>query len=203
MDITIKNTNRENYFITENLTREAFWNLYKPGCDEHLALHNLRRRFSYISELDFIAVYNKQVIGHIISTTAKVVDSQDKENEILCVGPLSVLPEYQQQGIGSKLLIHSIEKAKKMNYNGMILFGDPDYYHRFGFKNAKEYEITTKENKNLEPFMALELKKNGLKNVSGKFFENDAFTTKEKELIEFEMKFPLKKKGKPKIEINL
>jgi predicted N-acetyltransferase YhbS len=203
MNITIKKTNKENYFITENLTREAFWNLYKPGCDEHLVLHNLRISSSYIAELDVIAVYKQQTIGLIISTTAKVVDSQNKEYQILCVGPLSVLPEYQKKGIGSKLIIHSIEEAKKMNYNGMILFGNPDYYHRFGFKNAKEYGITTKDNKNFEPFMALELKENGLKNVSGKFFEDEAFITKEKELIEFEIKFPLKKKGKPKVEINL
>lgn len=203
MNVTIKNTNRENYFITENLTREAFWNLYKPGCDEHLVLHNLRRSFSYIAELDFITVYKERIIGHIISTTAKVVDNQNKEHEILCVGPLSVFPEYQKKGIGSKLIIHSIEKAKKMNYNGMILFGNPDYYHRFGFKNAKEYEITTKDNKNFEPFMVLELKKNGLKNVSGKFFEDEAFITKENELNEFEIKFPVKKKSKPKIEIIL
>ena len=89
-----------------------------------------------------------------------------------------------------------------MGFNGMILFGNPDYYHRFGFRNAKEYEITTKDNQNLEPFMALELYENGLDNVKGRFFEDEAFTIKEDELNEYEKKFPEKEKSKPKIDIN-
>ena len=202
MKILIQRANKKDFLITENITREAFWNLYKPGCDEHLILHQLRESSSYIEELDLIAMYEGEIIGHIISTKARVIDNQNKEHEVLCVGPFSVLPSFQNKGIGTKLVKYSISEAKKMGFKGMILFGNPDYYHRFGFRNAKEHEITTKDNQNLEPFMALELQENGLDNMKGRFFEDEAFTIKEDELIEYENNFPVKEKSKPKIDIK-
>jgi len=96
----------------------------------------------------------------------------------------------------------SIAIVKDLGYSGMILFGHPDYYHRFGFVNAQDYEITTKDGINFEPFMALELHPNALADVKGKFFEDKAFEANEEELIEFEKLFPKKEKGKPKINIH-
>lgn len=194
MKIFIRETTEKDCFQTENLTREAFWNIYLPGCNEHLVLHNLRNSKSYISELDLIAVFENEIIGHIISTKAKIVDSQRIEHEVLCVGPLSVLPKFQKKGIGSKLLNESIRVANESGYCGMILFGNPDYYHHFGFRNAQEYNITTKDDQNFEPFMALELQPNGFDNVQGKFFEDDVFVTHPDELIEFEKQFPYREK---------
>jgi predicted N-acetyltransferase YhbS len=202
MEVLIQRTTEKDFFKTENITRESFWNMYKPGCDEHLILHQIRESKSYIGELDIIAVYKDKIIGHVISTTARVIDKQDKEHEVLCVGPIAVLPSFQNKGIGTKLLNYSISEAKKIGFKGMILFGNPEYYHRFGFRNAREFEITTKDNQNFEPFMALELQENGLDNVKGRFFECEAFITREDELAEYEKKFPCKEKGKPKIDIN-
>ncbi|GAB4147953.1 MAG: N-acetyltransferase [Ignavibacteriales bacterium] len=194
MNLMIKQTSREDFRITENITREAFWNVYKPGCSEHLVLHNLRKSHSYIKELDLVAISNNQIVGHIISTKAKVVDSLNKEYEVLCAGPLSVLPDFQKKGIGERLLKESIEIAKRLGFCGIILFGNPDYYHRFGFKNAKEFEITTKDYQNFEPFMALELFENALIDVRGRFIEDDSFNVNEDELNEFEKQFPYKEK---------
>jgi len=196
MEILIQTTTEKDFFETEFITRESFWNLYKPGCNEHLVLHNIRNTSAYISQLDLVAVFENEIIGHIISTKAKVIDSVNNEYEILCVGPLSVLPQFQKKGIGSKLLHESINIAKESGYCGMILFGNPGYYHRFGFKNAKEYGITTKDCLNFEPFMALELQNNGLSNIKGRFFEDNAFETQPDDLIEFEKKFPYKEKLK-------
>ncbi|MCX8105940.1 MAG: N-acetyltransferase [Ignavibacterium album] len=194
MNLLIKQTNQNDFAITENITREAFWNVYKPGCSEHLVLHNLRKSKSYIKDLDLIAICDDQIVGHIISTKARVVDSQNKEYEVLCVGPLSVLPYFQKQGIGEKLMKESIKIAKRLGFRGMILFGNPDYYHRFGFRNAKEFEITTKDYQNFEPFMALELFKNALNDVKGKFIEDESFNVNEDELNEFEKQYPYKEK---------
>ncbi len=141
-------------------------------------------------------------MGHIITTKANVVDIQNKEHQVLCVGPISVLPEFQKIGIGTKLLKESIAIAKELGYSAMILFGHPDYYHRFGFVNAQNYGNTTKEGKNFEPFMVLELYPNALAAVRGKFYEDKAFEIKEEELNEFEKLFPKKEKGKSKIDIN-
>lgn len=194
MNVLIQRTSESDFSRTEYIARESFWNLYKPGCVEHLILHNLRKSKSYIAELDLVAVSGNEITGHIISTKAKVVDSQNIEHEVLCVGPLSVLPEFQKQGIGSKLMSNSITKARESGFSGMILFGNPDYYHRFGFRNAAEYRITTKESQNFEPFMALELQTDGLADVKGRFFEDDAFEIQDDALIEFEKKFPFKEK---------
>ncbi|MBN2893427.1 MAG: N-acetyltransferase [Bacteroidales bacterium] len=202
MEIIIKNTEKADFYKTENLTREAFWNLFKPGCDEHLVLNQLRKSKNYVAELDFVATLDDDIIGHIISTKAFVVDKNDYKHEVLCVGPFAVLPTLQNKGIGSKLFKHSISKAKKMGFKTMILFGNPDYYHRFGFVNSKVYEISTKDNLNFEPFMALELLPNALENIKGRFFEDDGFITNEKNLIEFEKQFPAKEKGKPKIDLS-
>ncbi len=203
MTTIIRKTFANEFKITENLTREAFWDLYKPGCDEHLALHQLRRSTSYISELDLVAVLNVNLVGHIITTKAKVLDSSGSESEVLCVGPVSVLPGLQGQGIGSALIRESIRFAGDMGYRGMVLFGNPDYYHRFGFKNAGEYGITTKDGQNFEPFMALELFPGALSTINGRFFEDKAFETDGQSLEAFEKQFPFKEKGTPKINIEI
>jgi predicted N-acetyltransferase YhbS len=202
MEILIQKIKTNDFLITENITRETFWNLFKSGCDEHLVLHNLRKNNCYISYLDMVALSENRIIGHIITTKAKVVDKQNNEHQVLCVGPISVLPAFQKKGIGGKLLNESIAIAKELGFSGMILFGHPDYYQRFGFVNAKKYGITTKEGLNFEPFMALELHQNALLTVNGKFYEDKAFEIDEEELNEFEKLFPKKEKGKPKIDIN-
>jgi len=194
MKIFIQRTTQKDFEITENITREAFWNLYKPGCNEHLVLNKLRNSISYIVELDLVAIFEKEIIGHIISTKARIVDSRNNEHEILCVGPLSVCSVFQKRGIGSDLLNESIKVAKELGYLSMILFGNPEYYHRFGFRNAQEYNITTKDGLNFEPFMALEVQEKGLTNVNGKFFEDESFSIDEAELFEFEKQFPFKEK---------
>jgi len=198
----IRKTHPNEFHTTENLTREAFWNLFKPGCDEHLALHQLRKSRSYIEQLDFVALQEENIVGHIISTKAKVVDCHNNEYELLCVGPVSVLPEHQNNGIGSKLMSNSITEAKHLGFKGMVLFGNPKFYQRFGFINAKEYGIATKDNQNFDAFMALELQKNSLRDIKGKFFEDEGFFTQEDDLNRFETRFPAKEKGEPKFNIG-
>ncbi len=196
MEVRIQRTCEADFPQTEHITRESFWNLYKPGCDEHLVLHNIRNSECCIADLDLVAVYEEDVIGHIISTRAKVIDSLNNEHEIVCVGPLSVLPKFQKNGIGSMLMQYAIAEAKDAGFSGMILFGNPAYYHRFGFKNAQAYGITTKDGQNFEPFMALELQRNALAEVQGRFIYDPVYEADPAELIEFEKKFPYKEKLK-------
>lgn len=141
-----------------------------------------------------VAFVENKIIGHILSTKAKIVDIQGNEHEILCVGPLSVLPDYQKKGIGSILLKHSIQTAKELGFSGIILFGNPDYYHTFGFRNAQQYGITTKDDQNFEAFMALELKNKVFETIRGRFFEDNAFKIKPEELVEFEKNYSYKEK---------
>lgn len=203
MNITIRKTDKSEYYSTEFLTREIFWNLFTPGCTDHFIIHNLRKSKDYIPPLDLVVIYNNKIVGHIISSKAKIVDNQHNEHEVLCVGPFAISPEMQNKGIGTQLLKHSISVAKELAYKGMILFGNPNYYHRFGFDDARQYGITTKDGQNFPQFMALELQKNGLGEIKGKFFDDEAFQVEEDEFVEFEKMFPEKEKGQPKFPINI
>lgn len=196
MELIIRSAEPDDFFATEQITREAFWNVYAPGCSEHFILHNMRKAASYIPALDLIAVHNDTIVGHMICTRAIVADAANNEHEVLCAGPLSSLPGYQRQGIGSALMKESINIARETGFSGMILFGDPGYYHRFGFRNAQEYGISTKDGQNFEPFMALELRTDALRDVNGRFREDGVFDFDPVAVDEFDKQFPPKKKEK-------
>lgn len=194
MNISIRLENENDYRNVENMTREAFWDVYKPGCDEHLMVHNIRKSDAFIQELDFVACDEVAVVGNVIYTKAKVINENNEEFEILCMGPLGVLPSYQGKGIGTLLMKHSINVARTLGYNGIAIFGNPNYYHRFGFENAKKYNIQTSWGDNFEDFMALELYEGSLEGVSGKYYADSAFEIDNEELDTFEKHFPYKEK---------
>jgi predicted N-acetyltransferase YhbS len=194
MNISIRLEEENGYRNVEYMTREAFWNVYKPGCDEHLIVHKIRKVPAFIKELCFVAYDNDKIVGNIIYSKAKVINLKNKEFEVLCMGPIGVLPYYQGQGIGSLLMNYSIEKAKQLGHKAIIIFGNPNYYHRFGFINAKEYGIKTSSGENFEEFMALDLYDGGLDGISGKFYEDEIFRIEQGELEMFEKDFPYKEK---------
>jgi len=193
MNVTLRPEEEKDYNSVENLTREAFWNVYTPGCDEHLLIHNIRNKKVFIKELDYVAVYNDEIIGNIVYAKAKIIGI-NKEYDVITFGPVSVLPAYQKKGIGKKLIEHTIAKSKEMGFNAVIIYGNPKYYERFGFKNSKEYKITDMEGNYNDALMALELYPGALNNINGKFFEGEAYKIDKKELEIFEKNFPYKEK---------
>lgn len=133
-------------------------------------MHKLRNVPAFVKELDFVVCDGNKIIGNVVYSRVNIINSKGEEFEVLCMGPFCVLPKYQKRGIGKLLLKYSLEKAKTLDYKGVIIFGNPDYYKHFGFKNAKEYKIATIEGENLEPFMSLELEKGSLSGIVGKFY---------------------------------
>jgi predicted N-acetyltransferase YhbS len=194
MNLTIRLENENDYREVENLTREAFWDLYHPGCSEHLIVHKIRGSSSFIPELDFVAVQEDQIVGNIIYSESKVVDEEGYEYKVVTFGPLSVLPSFQRQGIGSTLIAHTKEMAQKMRYKAIVIFGNPSYYHRFGFDNAANFGITTAEGANFDAFMALELYRGSLQGITGKFYADPIFKVDQEELEIFEKQFPYREK---------
>ncbi len=194
MHLAIRPEEENDYKNVEHLTREAFWNVYQPGCVEHLLVHKIRKVPAFVKELSFVAVENDKVVGNIIYSKAKVIDSKNREFEVLCMGPVAVLPAYQRQGIGSWLINYSIEKARQLGYKAVILFGKPNFYQRFGFINAKKCAIQTSSGDNFDEFMALELYAGALNGISGKFHEAEVFKIEPDEVEIFERHFPYKEK---------
>jgi len=196
MDIKIelRLEQEEDYKAVENLTREAFWNKYVPGCNEHLLAHNLRKANAFIKELDFVALYDDKIVGNIMYAKA-TIENNDMEYTVLIFGPLSVLPEYQNKGIGGKLINHTVKLSREMGYKGIIIYGDPEYYKRFGFKESKEYKITNKDKKFPAALLVLELYPNALNGMEGMFDEGKAYEIDKNEAEEFDKKFAAKEKG--------
>lgn len=192
--ITFRLENFNDFRLVEELTREAFWDLFKPGCDEHLMVHQLRKSAAYIPELDLLACDGERIVGHILYTRSYVVDQDNHRHEVILFGPISVLPEYQNQGIGSALIEHTKKTAANMGFKGIFIYGNPEYYQRFGFVNAEVFKITTPDGQNFDAFMGLELNDNSLKGIQGKLFEDDAFKIDIDELEIFDSTFPYKEK---------
>lgn len=174
-EVIIRLENERDYDKTEELTREAFWNVYNPGCNEHYILHELRRKDSYLPELHYVAEYKGKVIGSIVYCKGKIVDDHSGVHEVIGFGPISVLPEYQRDGIGSMLINRTINKAREMGFVAILICGNPDYYLRFGFKSASDYEITMSDGSSFDAFMALELREGALGELSGRYYEDDVF----------------------------
>lgn len=194
MNITIRPEEEKDFRIVENLTREAFRDLYKPGCDEHFILHNMRKVPAFVRKLDFIVCDDNEVVWNIAYTKAKIINNEQKEFEVLCMWPVGVLPSYQWKKIWSLLINYTIQKAKELWYKSIILFWNPDFYHRFGFVNAEKYQIQTSDGSNFDPFMVLELYEWALNWISGRFHEDKVFEVNKEELEAFEKQFPYREK---------
>ena len=182
-DILIREENPEDHHQVEAMTQRAFWNKHHLGCDEHYLVHRIRQHGDYIPELSRIAEVNGTIVGAIFYTKSMVKDEKS-EYEMLTFGPLCVDPAWQGMGIGEALLTETAQLAKEKGHRGIIIFGEPDYYPRLGFKTCDHYGITTKDGKNFDAFMALELSKDSLKNISGKFYESPVFEDLPKEKVE-------------------
>lgn len=195
-NLIIRQENEKDYFEVEYMTKKAFWNKYVPGCNEHYLVHKIREIEDYIPELSRVAEIDGEIVGTIMYSKAYVTDGINKI-EVLTFGPLCVEPSYQNKGIGGVLLETTMELARKAGYKAIIIFGEPGYYPKHGFKTCDNFGITTKDYKNFDAFMGIELVKDGLKGVQGKFYESEVFENLSNEKVnEFDKKFPYMEKLK-------
>ena len=193
-DLIIRKEQEEDYKDVEQLVREAFWNLYIPGCGEHFVLHNLRKSNDFIPELDLVAEKEGQIAGQIAYSRGVIKNEMGDEKEVISFGPVSVLPEFQKQGIGNALISHTICLARELGYSAICIYGDPRYYSRFGFRCAEKYDVRTSDGKFAVALLALELQPNALKNMPGKFIESPVFAVDEQEFAKFDAAFLFKEK---------
>lgn len=178
------------YHAAENMVRRAFWNKYRPGCDEHYLVHCLRKDAAYVLELSRIAVVDGRIVGGIWYSKA-TVKTAEGEFEVLTFGPLCVEPEYQGTGVGGRLLRETMQLAKDAGYAGIIIFGEPGYYPKHGFLPCDHYGITTPDGKNFDAFMGIELSKGAFEKMrGGRFFEAKVFEMVPQESVEqFDLNF--------------
>lgn len=193
-EIEIRPEEPEDYRAVEEMVRRAFWNKHHMGCDEHYLVSRLRDDESYLPELSRIAVIDGQIAGCILYSRSHI-QAGDKRHEIVTFGPLCVDPEWHGCGIGEMLLKETMPLAAAAGYPGIVIFGEPDYYPRFGFQTCEHFNITTKEGKNFNSFLGIELIPGAMKEIRGSFFEADVFEALTKEDTErFDQSFPPLKK---------
>lgn len=190
MSLVLRNINTNDYKEVEILTREAFWNICRPGCCEHLVIHNMHKDKKSIEELELVAVYDNKIVGHIAYTKGRI---KGIDNEtFITLGPISVMPEFQGKGIGGKLILDTLEKATKLGYSAVFITGDKNYYSRFGFESASKYGVHMEgiPMKDEAPFFMVKLlKKDELDDVSGFYVFNDCYNVDEQALYEFNKRF--------------
>ncbi len=188
-DVVLRKETVSDYRTVEELTREAFWNHHVPGCDEHYLLHIMRKADSFIHELDIVAEINGTIVGNIVYTKAKIIDDNGTYHNVISFGPISVLPTFQGKGIGGRLIEYTKKIAKDVGYKAILIYGDPDYYSRFGFTAAENYKIGTSDNMYAVPLQALELYQGALSNISGRFIEDGIYEIDEVAAKEFDKGF--------------
>ena len=125
----------------ENLTREAFWNVYRPGCTEHYVLNQYRHNPDFIPELDFVMEEDGKIIGHVMFSKAEIILNDGSHFPSWTFGPISIHPDYKRKGYGLKLLNYALEKAKEMGIGLLQMEGNIDFYKHAGFDLASKFKI--------------------------------------------------------------
>lgn len=196
--IDLRRETPADYREVENLTREAFWNRYAPGCDEHYLVHLLRDCPAFVPELDLVAVSQGRIVGSILYSRARILLDAGGELSVLTFGPLSVLPAFQRQGIGGRLIAGTADMARDMGEVAILIYGDPAYYSRHGFVAAERFGIGTRDGLYRASLQATELRAGALANAAGRFAEDGVFDLDPAESAAFDRAFP----PKPKEENN-
>ena len=171
-DVEIREERPEDRHAVERVMQRAFWNKYQKGGDDHYLVHRLRGIEEYLPHLSRVALKDGEMIGAIFYTRAFVHDGATRHN-ILTFGPLGVSPEWQGRGVGELLLEETMRLAADAGWPGIVIFGEPDYYPRLGFKTCDQFGITTRDGTNFDAFMGIELVPGGMNGIHGVFHQTD------------------------------
>ncbi len=194
-DIELRREEPADYRETEHITREAFWNHYSPGCNEHYLLHIMRDSPAFVKELDIVATHDGRIVGNVVNLKSIINGDDGNTYEVLTLGPIAVLPEFQQQGIGGKLITRVKEIASAMGFRAILLCGDPAYYVRYGFMPAERFDIRTADHMYADALQVYGLYENALADLKGAYVEDAIyFSIDEAAAANFDKDFPPKEK---------
>lgn len=194
-DIIIRLEESKDYFNTENMVRNAFWNVYRPGCLEHYVLHNMRECSDFVPELDFVMEKNAELIGQVAFANSVIETNGGFAVPVLTVGPVCIKPELQHMGYGKLLLDYALDRAAEYGYGAALLEGNYGFYSKCGFTYAFDYGIRYKGcDEDTRFFLCKELKKDYLKNASGSYAAPECYFVDEAQVEEFDKLFEPKEK---------
>ena len=197
--IIIRPETEADFRAVENLVREAFWNVYRPGCLEHYVIHVLRDDPAFVKELDFVMELDGELIGQNLFMKTHIDADDGKTVEVLTMGPIGIAPERKRQGYGKKLLDYSLEKAKALGFGAVLFEGNIGFYGKSGFDYARNFGIRyhdLEEGEDDSFFLCRELIPGYLKDVTGVYQTPQGYYVDPADAEAFDAGFPPKEKLK-------
>lgn len=198
-NIVIRLEKKEERREVENLVRESFWNVYRPGCLEHFVLHELRNDADFVPQLDLVMLLDGRIIGQNVFVRAAIKTDSGEDLPIMTMGPICIAPEFKRQGYGKILLDYSLERAKEMGCGAVCFEGSIGFYGKSGFTYASEFGIRyhgLPECADQSFFLCKELAAGYLDGVTGEYSTPAGYFVDEAAAEEFDKRFPPKEKLK-------
>ena len=198
-NMTIRRETAEDYRAVENLTREAFWNVYRPGCMEHYVLHCYRYDPAFVPELDLVMELDGRLIGQIMYVRSEIVCDDGRRVPAMTFGPVSVAPAFKRRGYGKRLVEASMERARELGAGALAITGNIAFYGKSGFLPGKTRGIRYADEPEADYFLIRELTPGFLSGVSGTFRDPAGYAVCEQNpegFAQFEATFPPKQKLK-------
>ena len=196
-DYTIRLEKSEDYREVENLVRESFWNVYRPGCSEHYVIHVLRDDPAFVKELDFVMERDGVLIGQNMFMRTVINADDGRVIDVLTMGPIGITPELKRKGYGKKLLDCSLEKATAMGFGAVLFEGNIGFYGHSGFTYARNFGIRyhdLPEGADDSFFLCKELIPGYLNGITGVYQTPRGYYVDDADVEEFDKDFPPKKK---------
>lgn len=196
-DYVIRLERKEEYRKVEELVRESFWNVYRPGCLEHYLLNQLRKNVDFVKELDFVMEKDGELIGQNVFVKAIVKADDNRDIPIMTMGPICIAPKFQRKGYGKILLDYSIAKAASLGCGALCFEGNIDFYGKSGFTFARNFGIRyhgLPEDADDSFFLCKELTDGYLDGITGEYFTPQGYFISEEETEKFDKMFPHKEK---------
>lgn len=198
-NIIIRLEKKEEYREVENLVRESFWNVYRPGCLEHYVLHTLRDDPAFVPELDFVMERDGKLIGQNVFVRGSIMADNGKDIPIMAMGPICITPELQKMSYGKVLLDYSLERAKELGCGAVCFEGNINFYGKSGFTCASNFGIRyhdLPEGEDASFFLCKELIPGYLDGITGEYTPPQGYFVDEAEAERFDREFPHKEKLK-------
>ena len=198
-NLNIRNEKKEDYRAVENLIRESFWNVYRPGCLEHYVIHKLRDDVDFIPELSFVMELDGRLIGQNMFMKANIKADDGRDVPIMTMGPICIAPEFKGKGYGKILLDYSLERAKEYGCQALCFEGNINFYGKSGFTFASNFGIRyhgLPDGEDASFFLCKELEEGYLDGVTGEYAPPQGYFVDENEAEEFDKNFPKKEKLK-------
>lgn len=196
MNTIIRRETPNDYREVENLIRESFWNIYRPGCMEHYLMHRFRNDPAFIPELSLVLEKGGKIIGHVMYVHSVLRGDDGNTLPAMTFGPISIAPEYQRQGYGKKLLSFSMAKAREMGAGVLAITGNIQVYGSSGFVMGKTLGVRYEEDPEATYFLVAQLQPHYLDDFSGTFKDPEGYLVGDEDVAAFDATFPPKAKLK-------